>query len=70
VNALKVVALLLILVGILSLVFGGIPYTRTTHDAHVGSFELKVKKQETFNIPLWAGIGAIVVGGALLLTRK
>jgi len=33
----------------------------------LGPLELTVKEKETINVPLWAGIGAIVVGGALLL---
>jgi hypothetical protein len=27
---------------------------------------LSVKEKETINIPVWAGVGAIVVGGILL----
>lgn len=65
-NALKIVALLLIVAGVLGLVYGGITYTKTTHEAKVGSLELSVKDKETVNIPVWAGVGAIVVGGALL----
>jgi hypothetical protein len=29
--------------------------------------ELSVKDQETVNVPVWAGVGAIVAGGVLLL---
>jgi hypothetical protein len=28
---------------------------------------LQVKEKETVNVPVWAGVGAIVVGGILLL---
>ena len=69
-NALKVVAVLLIVGGVLGLVYGGITYTKTTHEAKVGPLELSVKDKKTVNIPVWAGVGAIVVGGALLLTRS
>jgi len=71
-SALKIVALLLIAAGILGLVYGGITYTKTTHEAKVGPFEMSIKKKETVNIPVWAGIGAIVAGGALFLlsTKK
>jgi TRAP-type C4-dicarboxylate transport system permease small subunit len=70
VSALKIVALLLIVAGIIGLAYGGITYTRTTHDAKLGPFELSVKDKETVNIPVWAGVGAIVVGGALLFVRR
>jgi TRAP-type C4-dicarboxylate transport system permease small subunit len=69
VSALKVVALVLIVAGVLGLVYGGFTYTRSTHHAEMGPFEMSVKEKETVNIPLWAGIGAIVIGGGLLLVR-
>jgi len=69
VNALKIVALLLIAAGIVGLVYSGITYTKTTHDAKIGPIELSVKDKETINIPVWAGVGAIVVGGVLLFVR-
>ena len=69
-NALKIVALLLIAAGIVGLVYGGITYTQTTHDAKIGPIELSVKDKKTVNIPVWAGVGAIVVGGVLLFVGK
>lgn len=66
-SALKIVAILLIVGGILGLVYGGITYTKSTRDAKVGPLELSIKDKETVNIPVWAGVGAIVVGGALLV---
>lgn len=69
-SVLKIVALLLIAAGILGLVYGGFTYTKTTHEAKVGPFELSVKDKERVNIPVWAGAGAIVAGGALLFVRR
>jgi TRAP-type C4-dicarboxylate transport system permease small subunit len=69
VNALRVVALLLIAAGVVGLVYGGITYTKTTHDAKIGPIELSVKDKKTVDIPIWAGVGAIVVGGILLFVR-
>ncbi len=69
-NPLKIVAVLLIVVGIVGLTYGGITYTKTTHNAKVGPFEMSIKDKETVNIPMWAGVGAIVVGGVLLLSRR
>jgi len=68
-SALKIVAIVLILAGILGLVYGGITYTKTTHEAKVGPLELSVKDRETVNVPVWAGVTAIVVGAGLLLVR-
>jgi hypothetical protein len=35
--------------------------------ARLGPLELSVTEKETVNIPVWAGVGAVVIGGALLL---
>ena len=69
-SPLKIVALLLIVGGIVGLVYGGFTYTKSTHDAKIGPLEFSVKDKETVNIPMWAGIGAIVLGGGLLLVRS
>jgi len=66
-NAIKILALALILAGALGLVYGGFTYTKETHETKLGPIELSVKDKETVNIPVWAGIGAIVIGGALLV---
>ena len=66
-NSIKIVAIVLILAGILGLVYGSFSYTKQTHEAKLGPIELSVNDNETVNVPVWAGVGAIVVGGALLL---
>jgi hypothetical protein len=66
-NAVKIAALALIVAGILGLVYGGFSYTKETHEAKLGPIELTVKDKETVNIPVWAGVGAIAIGGVLLL---
>jgi TRAP-type C4-dicarboxylate transport system permease small subunit len=66
-NALKIVALALISAGILGLIYGGFTYTKNTHEAKIGPIEMTVNQKETVNVPVWAGVGAIVVGAALLL---
>lgn len=65
-NAAKMVALVLIAAGVLALVYGSFSYTKETHQAKIGPIELSVKEKETVNVPVWAGVGAIVVGGLLL----
>lgn len=66
-NAVKIAAIVLILAGVLGLVYGGFSYTKETHEAKLGPIELSVKDKQTVNVPVWAGVGAIVIGGALLL---
>jgi TRAP-type C4-dicarboxylate transport system permease small subunit len=66
-NAVKIAAILLILAGVLGLVYGSFSYTKETHEAKLGPLELSVSDKQTVNVPVWAGVGAIVIGGALLL---
>jgi len=66
-NALKILGVILIVAGVLALVYRGFSYTKETHDAKLGPIEFSVKEKETITIPTWAGVGAIVVGGILLL---
>jgi len=66
-NAVKIVGIALLLAGTLGLAYGSFTYTRETHETKLGPFELTVKDRETVNVPIWTGVGAIVIGGALLL---
>ncbi len=50
--------------------YGSFSDTKETHEAKVGPLELSVKDKETVNVAVWAGVGAIVVGGLLLLVPK
>ena len=68
-SAIRIVAILLVLAGILGLVYGNFTYTKETHDAKVGPLELTVKEKQTVNIPAWAGVAAIAAGTILLLAR-
>lgn len=66
-NTVRIAAIVLIVAGMLGLVYGSFSYTKETHKAKLGPIELSVKDQETVNVPVWAGVGAIVIGGVLLL---
>jgi hypothetical protein len=66
-SALKVLGIVLIVGGILGLVYGGFSYTKETHSAQVGPITLSVSDKERVNIPMWVGIGAVVVGGLILV---
>ena len=69
-NSIKFLAVALMAAGILSLVYGGFTYTKETQAAKLGPIELTVNAQRTVNVPVWAGIAAIVAGGALLLVSN
>jgi TRAP-type C4-dicarboxylate transport system permease small subunit len=69
-NPVKLVAVLLIIGGALGLAYGGFTYTKATHEVKVGPVDLTLQERKTINVPIWAGIAAIVAGGALLLVGR
>jgi len=66
-NPVKVIAIILIIAGVLGLAYGGFSYTKDTTVVKLGPLELSAKEKQTVNVPVWAGVGAIVVGGLLLV---
>ena len=66
-NPIKLGAVALIVAGVLGLIYGGFSYTKDTTVVKLGPLELTAKEKQTVNFPVWAGIGAIVVGGLLLV---
>ena len=66
-NGIKGFAIVLIVAGVLALAYGGFSYTKETHEAHIGSLDLSVKDKEHVNVPVWAGVAAIVIGAGFLL---
>lgn len=66
-NTIRMVALALIVGGVLALTYGGFNYTKDTQKADIGPLHLQVTETQRVNIPLWAGIAAIVGGVVLLL---
>lgn len=62
----KVIGIVLVVLGLLGLLYGGFSYTKDSHDIKLGPIELSVKEKQSVNVPIWAGVGAIIVGAALL----
>ena len=65
-NAIRLMALGLIVAGVLGLAYGSFTYTKETHQANLGPINLTVKDKETVNVPIWVGVVAILAGGGLL----
>ena len=66
-SPIKIAGIVLIVAGVLALAYGGFSYTKDTTAVKLGPMELTVKEKKTVNVPMWAGIGAIVIGGFLLV---
>mgnify|MGYP003700540561 CR=1 FL=1 len=61
----QLAAVVLIVLGVLALAYGGFTYTQDTHETRLGPLSLSVDDRERVNIPVWAGVGAVVIGGLL-----
>ncbi len=66
-NAIKIFGIILIIAGALGLAYSSFSYTKQTDEIKVGPIEMSVKEKQTVQIPVWAGAGAIVLGGLLLI---
>ena len=68
-NPIRILAIVLIVAGGLGLAYGSFSYTKDTHETRLGPIALSVKETQTVNVPVWAGLGAIVAGVILLFVR-
>lgn len=63
----KVAGLVLLVLGVLALVYGGFTYTKDTDKVDIGPIHIEAKDKERVNIPVWAGAASVIAGGALLI---
>ena len=66
-STVKILAVVLIVAGIVGLLYGNFSYTKETHDIKLGPLEMSVAEKQRVNVPVWAGVLAIVGGAVLLL---
>jgi len=69
-DAQRLAAIVLIVAGALGLAYGGFSYTKETHEADLGPLHMSVAEKKRVNVPVWAGAGAIVAGGLLLVVGR
>ena len=66
----RIAGIVLIIAGVVGLSYGGFTYTKESHNASLGPFSFSVKEKETINVPVWAGVGAVVAGAFLVMRKK
>jgi hypothetical protein len=66
----RMLSIALLAAGILALVYGGFSYTQETHQAKLGPLEINITDKERLNVPVWAGVALVELGGGLLLSGK
>ena len=69
-NIVRLIGLGFLILGVLGLVYGDFTYTKETQRKKLGPLEFEVKDRERVHVPIWAGIGAVVVGGVLIVAGK
>lgn len=69
-NIQRSVAIVLLVVGVLALAYGGFSYTKETHETNIGPLHLAVDETRRVNIPIWVGIGSLVLGAGLLIAGR
>lgn len=69
-GSLRMAAIILIIAGALALVYGGFSFITETHQADIGALSLSIDEKKYVNIPAWAGVGAILIGGILLVAGR
>ena len=68
-NPIKLIGIILIVLGVLGLAYGGFSYTKESTGVKLGPIELKVQEKEQVNIPLVASAGVLVLGAAEVLPQ-
>ncbi|MBK9361938.1 MAG: hypothetical protein IPM99_12765 [Rubrivivax sp.] len=62
----RMIGIIVLVLGLASLAWGGFSYTRDTTALKLGPVEVNVAERRQVDIPLWAGVGLSVVGGLLV----
>jgi hypothetical protein len=62
----RILGIVLIAAGALGLAYGGFTYAGDTQEVRVGSMSVSVTERRAFVPPMWAGLGVILLGGALM----
>jgi hypothetical protein len=65
----KLVGVVLLVLGLLAVAYGGFSYVKKTDNVDLGPIHIEVQDKERVNVPLWAGVLAAVAGG-VLIARK
>ena len=68
----KPIGILLIVIGLIGVIWGGVTYVKDRDTAHLGPIHVTTETKERVPIPPMAGVAALVVGGLLVVlsTRR
>ena len=66
-SAKTIAGLILIILGVLVLIYGGFNYTKETHDAELGPLKFQVEEKDRVEIPIWLGVVVVAAGTVVLV---
>lgn len=66
-TAMRLIGAILLVLGLAGLLTGGFSFTKETTQAKLGALELTVKEKESVNVPQWLSLGAMLIGGVVLV---
>lgn len=68
-KARRIFGVVVLVIGILMLVYGGFSYTQKTHEGNIGSLELSIKEEKKVYIPIWVGVVVTIAGAGLIFIK-
>lgn len=66
----KIIGVVLVVLGVVTLIYGGINYTKQKTVLEVGSFKATATEQKTFPVPPIVGALSLLGGAALLVVDR
>jgi hypothetical protein len=69
-SGVKLVAILMVVLGIVGLAYGRVSFTREEHSATLGPFSFTARERQTVVIPVWVAVAGIIGGSLVFMTRK
>jgi hypothetical protein len=66
----RIIGIVLVVLGVLALIYGGISYSRNRPVLQVGSVSVTATEQKSFRVPAIVGAVALAGGVALLVVGK
>ena len=66
----KIIGIVLVILGVLALVYGGISYNRDRTVLQMGSMHITATEHKSFPVPAAVGVVVLLGGAALLLVGK
>ena len=66
----KVLGILLLVVGVAALAYGGFSWTREQTVVDAGPIQLRTTQHESLPVPPIVGMVCLIAGGSLLFTRR